>query len=172
MLSEYKSLSTSVLMAQTTADSANIKEFLANVGLTLEDLKEMKKKMTEMGVKGDIPSMLQKIAALEQENGALKDEVQKKETRVSQLTQKTQEEMRKVLETQITEWLSRLKAENNEKKIDPAVALIMALGRAMLAPAAGVGSFGAVACRGHRHRRGQCGGRRQGQEECELWHDR
>ena len=106
-------------MAQTTTDvMVNAKDLLASVGLSLEDLKEIKKKMTDMGVKGDIPGMLQKIAVLEQENGSLKDEVQKRDARVSQLTQKTQEEMRKVLETQITDWLSRLKAENNEKKVE------------------------------------------------------
>jgi uncharacterized protein YecA (UPF0149 family) len=103
-----------------------------------------------MGVKGDIPSMLQKIAALEQENGALKDEVQKKETRVSQLTQKTQEEMRKVLETQITEWLSRLKAENNEKKIEE---FQKGLGRIVDATAedSGVWQVACLASAAHNH---------------------
>ena len=104
-------------MAQANNDAA-LKDLLSNVGLTLEDLRDMKKKMSDMGVKGDIPGMLQKIATLEQENGELKNEVQKKDARVSQLTQKTQEEMRNTLETQINDWLSRLKAQNNQKKVE------------------------------------------------------
>ena len=57
-------------MAQTTQEiPVHTKELLSSVGISLDDLKEIKKRMTDMGMKGDIPGMLQKISELEQENG-------------------------------------------------------------------------------------------------------
>jgi regulator of replication initiation timing len=86
---------------------AQIKEYLASLGLNADELKNIKQKMNDNGIHGDIPSMLQKIANLEEENGQLK-------AKNNQLSQKTQEEMKRMVETRISDWLGRLQADNNE----------------------------------------------------------
>jgi hypothetical protein len=86
---------------------AQIKEYLSSLGINADELKQLKKTMNDNGIHGDIPSMLQKIANLEEENGQLK-------AKNNQLSQKTQEEMKRMVETRISDWLGRLHADNNE----------------------------------------------------------
>lgn len=97
-----------------SADTATVSA-VQNAEVQLAEIQAQVQKMQDAGVKGDLTAMLQRIAALHQQNEQLKKDLQTRDSKIGQLQQKTQEEMMKKMET-IVPWLDGFQGIDEETK--------------------------------------------------------